>query len=139
MKTTGFASPAADYLDRSLDFNELLVANAPATFCFRVDGPEMEEAGLLPGDVLVVDRSLNPRAGDIVVAAVEGAFLARRFGLHRGHPVLLDGQGRELCLTEGDRLVWGVAAHLIRHLRAQTARSARRSPGSPRSAAPTRG
>jgi len=74
----GFPSPASDYAENSLDFNELLVKNAPATFCLKVSGDSMKEAGVLPGDLVVVDRSLMPRHRDMVVASIEGEFTLKR-------------------------------------------------------------
>jgi DNA polymerase V len=56
----GFPFPADDYLDRALDFNELLVKNVAATFAVRISGESMTGAGLFPGDIAVVDRSLTP-------------------------------------------------------------------------------
>ena len=70
--SAGFPSPADDYIDRALDLNELLVTNPPATFFVRVDGPSLIEDGVFPGDILSVDRSLQPVHGDKVVAVVNG-------------------------------------------------------------------
>lgn len=68
----GFPSPAEDFVDDSLDLNELLVRNPPATFFYRACGNSMREAGIYSGDVLVVDRSVEPAQGDIVVAIWDG-------------------------------------------------------------------
>ncbi len=73
----GFPSPAADYREEGLDFNELLVRNRSATYCLRVSGQSMEGKGIFPGDILVVDRSLTPRSGDVIVAAVDGNFTVK--------------------------------------------------------------
>lgn len=75
----GFPSPAADYAEERLDFNDLLVHHRAATYCLRVSGESMVGAGILPGDIIVVDRSLRPANGDIVVAAVSGEFTVKRF------------------------------------------------------------
>jgi DNA polymerase V len=68
----GFPSPAEDFVDDTIDLNELLIRNPPATFLYRADGWSMVEAGILDGDVLIVDRSVEPRDGDVVVALWEG-------------------------------------------------------------------
>lgn len=68
----GFPSPADDHLDRGIDLNEILIRNRPATFLVRVDGDSMKEKGLADGDLAVVDRSIRPANGDVVVVDVDG-------------------------------------------------------------------
>ena len=75
----GFPSPADDYLDRPLDFNELLIENAPATFAVKVAGDSMTGIGLFPGDIAVVNRAKGVVDGSIVVALVDGEFTLKRF------------------------------------------------------------
>lgn len=75
----GFPSPAADYKEDNIDLNSLLIKNKSATYMVRVSGDSMNGAGILPGDILVVDRSLNPNQNDIVIASVDGAFTVKRF------------------------------------------------------------
>jgi DNA polymerase V len=70
--SAGFPSPADDYVEQSLDLNDLLVTNPPATFFVRVTGNSMIEAGIHPGDILAVDRSRQARHGDVVIAALNG-------------------------------------------------------------------
>lgn len=76
---TGFGAAADDYMERGIDLNEQLIMNKPATFFFRMSGDAMTEAGIHDGDVLIVDRSLPVHSGRIIVAAVEGELLVRRF------------------------------------------------------------
>ena len=66
----GFPSPAGDYIERRLDLNEHLIQHPSATFFVRVAGDSMTGAGIHDGDILIVDRSLEPAGGSIVVAAV---------------------------------------------------------------------
>lgn len=68
----GFPSPAEDFEDDQLDLNQLLVRNPPATFFYRAEGRSMEGLGIYSGDVLVVDRSLTPADGDLVLALWDG-------------------------------------------------------------------
>ena len=75
----GFPSPADDYLDRPLDFNELLVSNPAATFAVRLAGDSMTGAGLFPGDIAVVDRSVAPTNNCIVLALLDGEFTVKRY------------------------------------------------------------
>jgi len=74
----GFPSPGDDLVEAPLDLNDLLVENPTATFYVRVSGDSMEGARIFDGDVLVVDRSVQPRDGMIVVAAVYGELVVKR-------------------------------------------------------------
>jgi DNA polymerase V len=76
--SAGFPSPAEDYIEQRLDLNELLIQNPAATFFVRVSGDSMEGAGINDGDILVVDRSLAPASGRIVVAIIHGEFTVKR-------------------------------------------------------------
>ena len=70
--SAGFPSPAEDYIEQSLDLNELLIQNQSATFFVRVSGDSMTGAGINHDDILIVDRSLEAVSGKIVIAVVEG-------------------------------------------------------------------
>ena len=84
----GFPSPAEDYQDEAIDLNDLLAPHAEATFLLRVRGESMTGAGIDDGDVLVVDRSLEPVHGRIVVAMVDGEFTVKRLYQRDGNAVL---------------------------------------------------
>jgi DNA polymerase V len=73
----GFPSPAEQYREPPLDLNELLVKRPAATYFVRVSGDSMSGAGISDGDLLVVDRSLRPADGDIIVACVDGDFTVK--------------------------------------------------------------
>ena len=75
----GFPSPAEGYVEKAIDFNEMLEGTHPATFAIRARGESMTEAGISDGDLLVVDRSRRPRAGDIVVMQINNEFTVKRF------------------------------------------------------------
>ena len=77
----GFPSPAEQYLEPPLDLNELLVKRPAATYFVRVEGDSMSDAGINDKDLLVVDRSLTPANGDIIIAAVDGEFTVKRLGI----------------------------------------------------------
>ncbi|MEY3018278.1 MAG: translesion error-prone polymerase autoproteolytic subunit [Pseudomonadota bacterium] len=70
--SAGFPSPAQDFIEKTLDLNELCIQHPAATFFVRVEGESMRDAGIYPGDVLVVDRSLHAVHGDIVIASLQG-------------------------------------------------------------------
>lgn len=73
----GFPSPAEQYLEPPLDLNELLVKRPAATYFVRVEGDSMVGKGIYDGDLLVVDRSLDPKDGDVVIANVDGEFTVK--------------------------------------------------------------
>jgi DNA polymerase V len=76
---TGFGAAADDYMERGIDLNEQLVRNKPATFFMRMKGQSMINAGIYDGDVLIVDRSIKPANGKIVIAILDGEMLVRRY------------------------------------------------------------
>lgn len=85
--SAGFPSPAADYLDRPLDLNELCIERPAATFFLRVEGDSMIDAGIFPDDILVVDRSLTARHGHIIIARLDQQFTVKELQFHP-HPQL---------------------------------------------------
>ena len=115
----GFTSPADDYLDHPLDFNELLIENPAATFAVRIAGESMTGAGLFPGDIAIVDRSRTPRSGSVVLALVDGEFTLKRYR-RRGGAVVLQAENKaypDIPILEGMPFeVWGVVKHAIRIL-----------------------
>lgn len=116
----GFPSPADDYLETPLDLNEYLVQNKPATFLMRVQGDSMKDAGILDGDLLVVDRSVKPSSGSIVVAAIAGEFTVKRLR-YTASDVRLEPANSDykvLHVSDGDDLhIFGVVRHAIHTLR----------------------
>ena len=115
----GFPSPAQDYYDGPIDLTEQLVKDKAATFIVRVVGDSMEQAGVSDGDELLVDRSLVPRHGDVVVAVLDGELTVKRLWLtargvilHAENPKYPDILVPELT----EFLVWGVATYCIHHL-----------------------
>jgi len=116
----GFPSPADDFMDETIDLTRLLVTNPPATFLWKVDGHSMRDAGIYDKDLLVVDRSLAPRHGDVVVATDH-----RERSLKRLH---LDGERPRLSFENRDMPaydvpdiaeveIWGVAKCNVHWLR----------------------
>lgn len=76
---TGFGAAADDYMERGIDLNEQLIRNKPATFFFRMNSDAMAGAGIQNGDILIVDKSIRATNGKIIVAAVNGDLLVRRY------------------------------------------------------------
>ena len=115
----GFPSPADDYLDRPLDFNQLLIENAPATFAVRVAGDSMIGIGIFPGDIAVVNRAERVTDKCIVIALLDGEFTLKRYRKKRGR-VWLQAENptfADIEITEDAAFeVWGVVTKSIRML-----------------------
>jgi DNA polymerase V len=112
----GFPSPADDYIEARLDLNEHLVQRESATFFLRVAGGSMREAGIHDGDLLVVDRSIEPEDGTVVVAALDGELTVKRYREGTDRPYLVPESATHdpIPIQEGQELVvWGVVRHVI--------------------------
>ncbi len=113
----GFPSPADDFIDKALDLNEHLIAHPAATFFVKVQGDSMIDAGIHPGALLVVDRSLQPRSGSIILAILDGEFTVKRLKKDKGQVILCPENPRYAPVTVmpgQDFEVWGVVRHVIR-------------------------
>ncbi len=112
----GFPSPADDYLEQGLDLHELLVEHPAATFFVRVEGDSMIRAGMHSGDILIVDRSLRPQSGKIVVALLNGEFTVKRLKIEGKKVSLLPENPRYQPIEvseEADFQVWGIVTYVI--------------------------
>ena len=113
----GFPSMAADYEEASLDLNEYIVQHKEASHVFQVKGQSMQQIGIMDGDKVIVDKSLQARHGDIVVAVVDDAFTIKRLFM-RGQRVELHPENpcfQPIVLTDGQELViWGVVVGSVR-------------------------
>lgn len=114
--SAGFPSPADDYIERHLDLNELLIKHPTATFFVRVEGQSMINAGIKSGDILIVDRSLSPSSGHVVIAVLNGDFLVKK--LHkRGNQTWLlpeNPKYQPMQITDESNFeIWGVVTSVI--------------------------
>ncbi len=113
----GFPSPAEDYLDKALDFNELLIVNPASTFAVRVTGDSMIDAGIFPHDIAVIDRSLTATDRCIVLALLDGAFTMKRYRQKDGK-IWLQAENpayQNILLSEESQFeIWGVVWRSIR-------------------------
>ncbi len=116
----GFPSPADDYLDGEIDLSRHLIERPAATFLMRVSGESMRGAGILDGDLVVVDRSVEARPGHVVVAVVHGEMTIKRLrrladgrallkAEHPGYPSIIVGE-------EHPAEVWGVVVGCVRKM-----------------------
>jgi DNA polymerase V len=115
----GFPSPADDYLESFLDLNEYLIKHPAATFFVRVSGDSMINAGISENDILVVDRSLEPKSGKIVIAAVEGELTVKRLYKNEGNSFLMPENDKysPIDITGNNYvIIWGVVTNVIHHL-----------------------
>lgn len=107
----GFPSAAEDFVEGKLDLNELLVKRPAATFYVKVSGESMRDAGIFPGDILVVDRGETPRHGHVVVAVVNGELTVKRL-YRKGNVVRLNAENPVYpnieIQGETDLIIWGV-------------------------------
>ena len=116
----GFGAAADDYMERGIDLNEQLILNKPATFFFRMNGDAMIEDGIFSGDVLIVDRSIKPISGKVIVAVLDGELLVRRIQRTTTSVELLCANERmsniQLQNFDDRSNVWGVVTCVIHTL-----------------------
>jgi len=115
---TGFGAAADDYMERGIDLNEQLIRNKPATFFMRVSGDAMIGAGIFNGDIVIVDRSVKPVSGKIVIAILNGEMLIRRlektFNKLRLIPETHKLVPIEVDMSGGNEFaIWGVVTYAI--------------------------
>lgn len=111
----GFPSPAEGYRSPDLDLHTHLVKHPAATFFLRVEGDSMQGYGIFEGDLLVVDRAIEPRGKEIVVVALDGELTCKKLSYQKGRPVLLAGNVNypPLFLDEAEVQIWGVVLWAI--------------------------
>ena len=112
----GFPSPADDYIEKHLDLNDKLIRNKEATFFLVVEGDSMQKAGIQDGDILVVDRSIDPADGKIVIAALDGELTVKRLSVKSTGTWLVpenDNYPPIPVREESDMVIWGVVTATI--------------------------
>ena len=115
--SAGFPSPADDYIENNLSISELLIKNQLSTFLMKASGESMIEAGINDGDVLVVDRSLEARSRDIVIAIFEGNLTVKRLIIKADGSAVLKSENplyKNILISEYTELeIWGVVTSAI--------------------------
>ena len=112
----GFPSPAEDHMDMDLNLNDYLVHNPSATFCVKAIGESMKDAGIKSGDIMIVDKSLEPKNRSIVLAVIDGEFTVKRVNLNDKELYLIpeNSSFSPIKITqEMDFQVWGVVTYVI--------------------------
>lgn len=115
----GFPSPADDYLELDLDLNQYLIKHPAATFFVRAEGDSMRGIGILPGDLLIVDKSLMPKDNSIVLAVINGEFTVKRLKIVAGKGFLCPANKnyKPMAISSIDSFqFWGVVTHAIHAL-----------------------
>ena len=116
----GFPSPATDYVEDDIDLNAHLIKNIPSTFLIRVQGKSMNKIGINDGDLLVVDRSLNPKNFSTVIANVNEELVVKNFVKEKDKSFLTSGSRKikdKINLTENPEIfIWGVVTYVIHAL-----------------------
>ena len=117
--SAGFPSPAMDFMESSIDLNQVLVENPIATFYVQVDGNSMIDAGIHDKDLLVVDRSLEPRNNKIAICLLDGEFTVKRIRLENNELFLMpeNSSYQPIQVTEENQLIiWGIVTYVIKKL-----------------------
>jgi DNA polymerase V len=110
----GFPSPADDYIEAGLDLNEYLVKHPSATYLARASGDSMTKAGILDGALLVVDKSITPKTGHIVIAAINGELTCKILDIEHRLLRAANPSYPSVALNEDlDLLIEGVVVHAI--------------------------
>jgi len=115
----GFPSPAQGSYGDAIDLNRELIDNPAATFCARVTGSSMTDAGIDDGDLIIIDRSLDPHHGNIAVCFIDGEFTVKRITIKDDGIYLTPANSKfpEFHVTaENNFVVWGIVTRVIKHL-----------------------
>jgi len=114
----GFPSPAQDYIDLKIDLNKALISNPSSTFYGRVKGSSMQDAGILDGDILVIDKSLEPQDGDTAVCFIDGEFTIKYIKIDPDAVYLIPANSKfqPIKITEENNFcIWGVVTYSIKN------------------------
>ena len=113
----GFPSPATDYIEDDIDLNSHLITNAPATFIIRVQGKSMTNVGIYDGDLLIVDKSIDPKNFSTVIVNVNEELVVKNLVKERGVSYLTSGSKNildKINLADNPEIVvWGVVTYVI--------------------------
>jgi DNA polymerase V len=115
----GYPSSAEDHIEEMIDMNSYLIKNPETTFCVKVSGLSMIDAGINEGDILVVDSSVRVSSGRIIVVALDGMLTVKRLAFIEGKPCLMP-ENPEFhpipILENSDVKIWGVVTSVLRNL-----------------------
>ncbi len=115
----GFPSPADDYIEERLDLNKHLIKHTAATFFVRVSGDSMVDAGIHSGDILIVDRAIEPVDKKVVIAVINGELTVKRIRIQKGKVILMPENDSYIPMQINDEMnfeIWGVVTNVIHPL-----------------------
>ena len=116
----GFPSPAQGDYTSKIDLNRELIENPASTFCARVTGNSMVDAGINDGDMLIVDKSLPPRDGSIAVCFLDGDFTVKRISIRQQGVYLVPANKDfpEIFVPqESNFIIWGIVSHIVKNMK----------------------
>ncbi len=116
--SAGFPSPALDFVDISIDLNKHLIKHPSATFYGRVKGVSLKNIGIDNGDLLIIDKSIEPTNGKIAVCFIDGEFTAKRIKIAKTEIWLIpeNENYQPIRVTEENNfLIWGIVTHVIKN------------------------
>lgn len=116
----GFPSPAQDFMDLSIDLNKELIRHPASTFYGRVRGDSMQDAGVYDGDILIIDKSLEPHNGDMAVCFIDGEFTIKYIKIEKTVIWLIPANDKYKPIRvtqENDFLIWGIVTYSIKKQR----------------------
>lgn len=115
--SAGFPSPADDFIELTIDLNKHLIKHKDSTFFAKVKGHSMKDAGIYDGDLLVIDKSVEPQDGKIAICQIDGEFTVKRIKIEK-EVVWLIAENEEYkpikVTPENELMIWGIVIHSIK-------------------------
>ena len=115
--SAGFPSPATDFLDATIDLNKTFIKHPATTFCGRVKGNSMKDAGIHDGDLMIIDKSLEPKNGAIAVCYIDGEFTVKKIKIEADCIWLVPANEKYKPIKvtkDNEFLIWGIVVHVIK-------------------------
>ena len=115
--SAGFPSPAEDFLDLSIDLNKELIKNPSSTFYARVKGQSMQDMGIDSGDLVIIDKSIEPKNGKIAICFIDGEFTMKRIKIEKDCCWLVPANKKYQPIkvtADNDFVIWGIVVHVIK-------------------------
>ncbi|HEX7413835.1 MAG TPA: translesion error-prone DNA polymerase V autoproteolytic subunit [Bacteroidia bacterium] len=115
--SAGFPSPAEDFLETTIDLSKELIKHPATTFCGKVKGNSMQDSGIHTGDIMIIDKSLEPRNGSIAVCYIDGEFTVKKIQIEKDccYLVAANNAYKPIKVTaDNDFLIWGIVTKIIK-------------------------
>ncbi len=115
--SAGFPSPAQDFIDVSIDLNKEFIKNPSSTFFGRVNGDSMKDLGIDSGDLLIIDKSLEPTNGRVAVCFIDGEFTMKKIKIEKNYCWLIPANKKYKPIkvtADNEFIVWGIVIHVIK-------------------------